>query len=59
MFVVGSPVDKEQVGALPERDGAPADRPGHRRDAAYCTTDHTNVAVPDTPFVSVAVTVTV
>ena len=25
----------------------------------YCTTDQTNVAEPDTPFVSVAVTVTV
>ncbi len=25
----------------------------------HCTTDHTKVAVPETPFVSVAVTVTV
>lgn len=35
------------------------DTRGGGDSAVYCTTDQTNVAEPDTPFVSVAVTVTV
>ena len=47
------------TGIAGQRRAGPAVIPDPRGARGYCTTDHTKVAVPETPSVSFAVTVTV